>query len=64
MVSILRRLAGLSVSPPAYPIQDSKPDKQTADVANAAQRVNEKTDQVRIILAEMLKRTDGNRRFN
>lgn len=60
MMAILRKLAGLSRERVEAP--DAKPDQQSADVANASQRVNEKTDQVRATLAALLKANDGDSR--
>lgn len=64
MESFIRRLAGLSKVRPEVKAKAEAPklDQQTADVANAAQRVNERTDQVRATLAELLKAADGQRR--
>jgi hypothetical protein len=59
MIGVFRKMAGLSRERVQAPIKDAKPDQQSADVANAAQRVNQRTDQVRATLAELLKATDG-----
>lgn len=61
MMRVLRKMAGLSDKPVSEPDTASKPDKLSADVANASQRVSERTDQVRATLAELLKASDAKR---
>ena len=60
MSNLIRRLAGLSKVRPETKAEAEKPkpDLQSAEVANAAQRVNERADNVRATLAELLKETD------
>lgn len=59
MMAILRKLAGLSDRRETLTDEAFKPDKQSADVAIASQRVSERTNQVRATLAELLKANDG-----
>lgn len=64
-MNLIRRIAGLSKEKPVCPpvvTEEPERDQQSADVAIAAQRVNERTDQVRATLAELLNATDANRR--
>jgi hypothetical protein len=62
MGTILRKLYGLGKRPAPVSVEEAKLDQQSADVANAAQRVSERTDQVRATLAELLKANDRPRR--